>query len=141
MGKVAAVSALPASKVIWVLAVSPCISRAAMLLVISRFSYVRPEGMGSVLTDQADLKSLLAGMFVALITSVVTLGAGGVLLLAAGCGTAMAVGVWSERQIRGLTGDVYGAASEVSETATLVLAAGLTSLAPEVELEPIFMSL
>lgn len=99
----------------------PMVSRTSLLWVM-RFPRARPHGMG----QSTAAPSLPAGVGLTVVaaagSSVVFFPAGG-LLVAVAVGIALAVGLYARRRIGGVTGDIFGAAIEVSQAAVLLAAA------------------
>ena len=134
--KVAAIMALPPSGRMWALLVFPCLSRWGMLLVLEAFPYARAQGIGTAFQPQGGRWQLIAGLAVAVIAAVMLTGWGGLVLLAVASAVALGLGAWASKLLGGVTGDVYGAVNEVSEAATLVLAAILAFTGSDAFLEP-----
>lgn len=124
--KCSALAALPGESRLWAIALVPCLSRWAILVVMDRFPYVRREGLGTPFLDNGTRRGLVAGSVVAVVAAVVLTGPAGLLLMAAAGLVVGAVGMWAKRCIGGVTGDVYGAACEASEATVLVLAVVMT---------------
>ena len=124
--KCSSMAALPAESRLWTIALVPCLSRWAILVVMDRFPYVRREGLGTAFLRGGSRRSLLAGSAVAVVATMVLTGPLGLLLTAAAGLIAGAVGAWAKRRIGGVTGDIYGAACETSEAVVLVLAVVIT---------------
>ena len=124
--KCSALAAVPGENRLWTIALVPCLSRWAILVVMDRFPYVRREGLGTQFLDNGTRRSLAVGSAVAVLATVVLTGPAGLLLVAAAGLVAGAVGMWAKRRIGGVTGDVYGAACETSEAAVLVMAVVIT---------------
>lgn len=111
---------LDANHLIIALFVMPIISRMAMVMGITLFPYARPEGIGKAFAQYANKKSL----WIAAIST---------LLFVVPCGfsaiiSMIGVGVFTPIFCRyitsvlgGLTGDVYGALTELSEILVLIL--------------------
>ncbi|WP_354671165.1 adenosylcobinamide-GDP ribazoletransferase [Thiohalobacter sp. IOR34] len=117
--KFAALATLLAGTPLWVLLLVPVLGRAAVIGLLRTAPYVRPGGLGEPLSEAA-----AEGGVIALLAT-----AGGVLLLGGGSGllwlvcAALAVAAVRHlalRRIGGVTGDVLGAAVEISEAAVLL---------------------
>ena len=124
--KCSSMAALPAESRLWTIALVPCLSRWAILIVMDRFPYVRREGLGTPLLGGGSRRSLLVGSAVVVAATMALTGPVGLLLTAAAALVAAAVGAWATRLLGGVTGDIYGAACETSEAVVLVLAVALT---------------
>jgi adenosylcobinamide-GDP ribazoletransferase len=104
------------------------LGRFSMVLAILRFPYARPEGMGkafalhagkgSMGTSLLTVAGLLAGLYATMGQFVFGVATGAALgaVLVAYC-----VGSWALRKVGGLTGDIYGAVTELSELVVLAI--------------------
>ena len=116
------------------LLVFPVVSRYAMVLQLMVYTYVRTPGLGSPFHgSDARTASTVAAVIAALAAGILG-GLGGILILAAICLFALALGQLAVRLIGGLTGDIYGATNELSEVAALL---GAVILLPLGLLSPI----
>ena len=122
MVKLAALTALPAGSRTGVLILFPCLSRAAMLLVMESFPYARRAGLGTRFVNHGSRFGPWAGLLIAAAAAVALTGLPGLALAALAAATAWAVGAWATRLLGGVTGDVYGAVNETAEVAVLGLA-------------------
>ena len=104
------------------------IGRLGMILAILCFPYARPEGMGKAFSLYAGRNAFI----VAVATIVAFLGGvyffQGPLFFLIGFGAAVGVtlftfgfGRWATRKVGGLTGDMYGAVTELSEVVVLTV--------------------
>ena len=135
--KVAAIVALPVAGRFWILLLFPCLSRWAMLLVLEFFPYARRQGIGVPFQPGGRRWQLALGLIVALVATVVLAGPAGLFLMLLATLVPLALGGWAVKLLGGVTGDVYGAVNEVTETVVLVLAAILTYMVSDTFLEPI----
>ena len=119
--KLASLAALPEGSRTWVLILFPCLSRAAMLLVMERFPYARPEGLGTPFANRGGIGPWI-GVLAAAGAAVALTGLPGLALAALAGAVAWVVGAWATRLLGGMTGDVYGAVNEIAEVAVLALA-------------------
>lgn len=98
----------------------PVISRMAMVIGITLFPYARPEGIGKAFAQYASKKTL---WFAAMFTVVLLVPCG--LIGAAAMLAVILFTAWFGRYITkalgGLTGDVYGALTELSELFVLLI--------------------
>lgn len=101
--------------------VMPIISRFCMTVAITSFPYARPEGMGKAFKEYAGKNTLLiAAMFTFVILSfTLSISVLTALLLAILFTACFASFV--TRLLGGLTGDVYGAVTELSEIVVLIV--------------------
>ncbi len=107
----------------------PALSRWTMTLLLTVFPYGRQEGIGTAFT-RGGRPWLATGwaLLVAAAAATATGGPAGVAVWAGISALALALGWWVSRQLGGgLTGDCYGAANELMETAGLVALAALAA--------------
>jgi adenosylcobinamide-GDP ribazoletransferase len=124
VGAVAALLARPHATVL-VLAAVAC-ARAAPLPLAALLPYARPGGgAGAALTETATPIRAAVGVALAAGVAVGAAGLDGAYVLAAAGAVTLALGAWYTRWLGGVTGDTLGAASEVAETAALVVAAAV----------------
>ena len=119
---------LPGDLLILALFSAPVAARLAMVMAISLFPYARPDGMGKAFAQYAGRPALA----VAVAVTAVLLGLLGREAISA-CGVA-AVFAWMFGRyvtgcLGGLTGDVYGAVTELSEVMVLLVFAAWAMVA------------
>jgi len=100
--------------------VMPILGRLAMVIAIVVFPYARPAGIGKAFADGAGLPALAVAAATAL-ACVLPLGLAAILALAASVLFALAFGRGAARALGGLTGDIYGAVSELGEVVVLTV--------------------
>lgn len=111
---------MPVAKLPAVLFLMPVIGRLVMVIGITSFPYARPDGMGKAFAQHAGKTSLMAaGVYTAALTSL--FGAATLLLCLAAVGAGVGIAVYISRQLGGLTGDTYGAITELTELVVLFL--------------------
>jgi adenosylcobinamide-GDP ribazoletransferase len=102
------------------------LARTAPLPLAAALSYVQPvEGPGGVLAGRIGPVSLAVAGGLAAAVAILALRADGALMLAGAALVALGVGLVFRVRLGGVTGDVLGAAAELSGTAALVVAAAL----------------
>ncbi|MEK7874146.1 MAG: adenosylcobinamide-GDP ribazoletransferase [Chloroflexota bacterium] len=114
----------------WAIVAAPVLGRWAQVLALTAFPYARAEGLGVAFKGGATAGRAVAAAFVAF-------GAAGLLLRAPGLWLAgvVTLAAWllarwaSARLGGGLTGDVYGALSEVTEALALTVAVAMAGTA------------
>ena len=116
---------------VWPLLAAPLLARWAVVPLVVFFGYARAEGLGSAFRTHAR-KVDVAGTTIVAVGAAIAIGAGtpsfGDTATAIGIAAASALGValalagLLDRRLGGLTGDVYGAAIELTELAVLVSA-------------------
>ncbi len=102
----------------------PC-SRWAMVLALRVFPAARPDGLGATFRQTVTLPRLILAAATAFLLALVVGHWIGILAWCAATCTALLIGVWTTRQIGGLTGDIYGAIAECSEVVVLLLLVGM----------------
>jgi adenosylcobinamide-GDP ribazoletransferase len=111
------------------LLLAPVLGRWGMAVAITAFPYGRPQGLGRDVKDNAGLRQAVRASVFGLIVLVGLGLLGGFRLIPLGlAAAAAALTVWLVARftlvrIPGLTGDIYGAISELVETAVLVVCA------------------
>lgn len=103
-------------------------ARLPAVLLASVLPYARAgDGQGRVLAGHTSHANAGLAVAAAAVIAAATLQTDGLVLLAsAGC-VALALGLAYRRWLGGVTGDTLGAATELAETAALVVAVGLTA--------------
>ena len=100
--------------------VMPIIGRLAMVLAVACFPYARADGMGKTFADMADRRTVVIA---ALTTALLVLPCGALASAALVLGTVFALLVcrWLTAVLGGVTGDVYGAVTVLTETLVLAV--------------------
>ncbi|HEX5762747.1 MAG TPA: adenosylcobinamide-GDP ribazoletransferase [Solirubrobacterales bacterium] len=102
------------------------ISRAAPLPLAHFLPYAREGGgAGQVLAGRIGTRSLVAGATLAIAVAVLAVGAEALPLLLCAVTVSGTIGLLAGRRLHGVTGDVFGAAVELSATCCLVVAVAL----------------
>jgi adenosylcobinamide-GDP ribazoletransferase len=102
------------------------LSRAAPLPLGRHLPYARAGGgTGQLLAGRVGAASAWLGIGLGLLVAVLAAGAAGLALFAAAAATTAAVGILARRRLGGVTGDVMGAAVELSATFALIVAVAL----------------
>ena len=128
-------------RAVWpMLLLFPTVSRWTMTLLLTAFPYGRHQGIGTAFAGGGrPWTATLLALLTALAVGFAVGGPGGVGILAGASALALLFGYWASRQLGGgLTGDCYGAANEIVETATLVALVALTAAAPRPWLMPLW---
>ena len=114
--------ALELRTVAWL--VAPVAARFACTLLMARFPYARTRGLGSAFVGAVHWPALAVGMLAVSLAGF-QLGPVSVLLAGVAMAAALLIGWRANKRLGGLTGDLYGAAIELSELAALLLASAL----------------
>jgi cobalamin synthase len=102
------------------------LSRAASPVLACTLPYPRVEGgPGSVLSGRVLPLAATIGALAAVAVTIVLLGADGAVVVGTVAALTVVLGLGYRRWLGGATGDCLGAATELTETAALVVAAAL----------------
>ena len=125
--KWSALASLPAAAIAPGLVVAHALGRAAIPVLAAGMPFARDDGLGKS-AGRPEPASVITAVIIAVVMALLCLSAKAALLAVAVTVTAAAaVAVLAWRQIGGVTGDVFGATEQVTETAVLImLAAGLS---------------
>ncbi len=121
VARASALASLPVATILPALVVAHAFGRAAIPMLAANMPFARDDGLGKS-AGQPDLASAITAIVVGVIIALLCLTAAQALLavVVAVVGAAAVAGLaW--RQIGGVTGDVFGAAEQVVETAILVM--------------------
>ncbi|RLC93212.1 MAG: adenosylcobinamide-GDP ribazoletransferase [Chloroflexi bacterium] len=119
--KYVALSAISDDLRVPALLLMPSLSRWAMVFAIGSFTYARETGTGQTFKSQASSGRVAIASVMAIVISVTVAGYGGLALIAALCCVVFGMASWFRQRLGGLTGDTYGAISEVVEVLVLIL--------------------
>jgi adenosylcobinamide-GDP ribazoletransferase len=125
--KLSALASLPASAIVPGLVVAHALGRAAIPVLAATMPFARDNGLGKS-AGRPETVSAVTAVIVAVVIALLCLAAKEALLaVAVTVAGVTTVTVLARRQIGGVTGDVFGAAEQVAETAVLVLLAARLS--------------
>lgn len=125
--KWAGIAALPGSVRASALLLVPCLSRLAMLMVTACFPPARLNGLGATFHQHAWPLPLLGGAGTGVVAAVLLFGVEGIYALAFVAVCAVAVGAYGVRMVGGMTGDLCGMTTEVTECMLFILVAALAN--------------
>ncbi|MBN1189248.1 MAG: adenosylcobinamide-GDP ribazoletransferase [Dehalococcoidales bacterium] len=112
---------IPSDMKMYVLLLTPTLSRWAMVNAIYVYPYARPSGMGRVLKKGLmGLHYALDAVF-ALMVSVALFRLGGLVIMAVAWLSADLTALFLKSKLKGLTGDAYGAINEMVTLAVLIV--------------------
>lgn len=119
--KIAALGSLPPALRTPALIVAPCLGRWGIVLVTSTFRYARPDGMGRDFKGSIRAVHVSVAAVIALVATTVVAGPGASLIWVGASAAVLLAGRWIAGRLGGLSGDVYGAICEMTETGVLVI--------------------
>ncbi len=120
--KAVAIGALPRSEIVPTLAAIYAVSRVAPLPLAAALPYAGQDGTGRVFVERMRWSIAVAGLCLAAAVAIVTVGFMASALLGGLVVVTAAVGVGARRRLGGVTGDVLGAAAELTTLAGLIAA-------------------
>jgi adenosylcobinamide-GDP ribazoletransferase len=97
------------------------VSRWAMVIAIYVYPYARPAGLGQAFKDAVNWQQFVLATLVTLVIAVVLYQIGGLLIMAAVWVVISLAAAYFKRQLRGLTGDTYGAINELAAITVLLM--------------------
>jgi adenosylcobinamide-GDP ribazoletransferase len=112
------------------LVAAPAIARATPAVIGRLFSPARADGQGAAFRMGLRPSAVVVGTMVALAAATLVLGWPGVAAVAAGMAAGVGLAAFLGRRLGGVTGDVLGAAVEVSELAVLLTVSASTYARP-----------
>lgn len=125
--KAAALGSLAEAQALGPIVAALALSRAAPLPLARLLPYAREDGgTGAALVGRIGTRSVLAGIVLAAAVAFLAARAEMLFLLLCAALATAGVGVLARRRLGGTTGDVLGAAAELTATGCLVVAAALT---------------
>ncbi|MBN1995716.1 MAG: adenosylcobinamide-GDP ribazoletransferase [Anaerolineae bacterium] len=116
-----ALAVLPAAGRLPILVLVPVLGRWAMTWAMARYPPARQEGLGVLFKAGLGWAQVSLASAVAVAIPLVLLGWGGILLLGVAWLITTLVARLALARISGLTGDVYGAICEITETTLLII--------------------
>jgi len=125
--KLSALASLPLAAVVPSLVAAHALARAAIPVLAANMPFARDDGLGAS-AGRPETASVVAAVIVAAAIALLCLPAKAALLaIAVTVAGAAAIALLAWRQIAGVTGDVFGAAEQIAETAVLVMLAARLS--------------
>jgi len=105
---------------------APCVARAMPAILARWFPPARSEGQGARFQADVQPRAAAAALGGAVLVALAVLGAGGIVAVAAAALVSVALGRFMTVRLGGVTGDVLGAAGELSELAVLLTVSAWT---------------
>jgi adenosylcobinamide-GDP ribazoletransferase len=102
------------------LILAPVLGRWAMSAGVVLFPYVRPQGLGRDMKDNAHRGQLVMATLVAVAVTWLAAALGGLAVFLLAALATLGLARYVMQRIPGLTGDIYGALCEIVETLTLL---------------------
>ncbi len=119
-------NSIPEKWMPYTLLLAPTMSRWAMVNSIITYPYARATGLGKAFKQVVSWKELLLATLVALLIAVVLFRVAGLVIMASAWLTITMASLYFKHQLRGLTGDTYGAINEIALTTVLLAINALT---------------
>jgi adenosylcobinamide-GDP ribazoletransferase len=109
-----------------VLILAPVLSRWAMVNAIFVYPYARPSGLGRSFKDAVNRQQFAISTVIAIVLSIALFRLAGIAVLA-GCWIVINLAaLYLKRQLKGLTGDTYGAINEAGLISVLLIVSMLS---------------
>ncbi len=109
----------------------PVIGRFVLVYCIWNYPYIRTHGAGSIFKEHTNLKVFLTSLVISMAIAFLLGKIAGLVLLVLCWIPVEAASRYFNRKLGGLTGDIYGAVVEISETFFLVLVCAFGYSCPE----------
>ena len=116
-----ALNSIPGDMRMYILILAPTLSRWAMVNAIFVFPYARPSGLGRAFKSAVGWPQFIIATAFSLIVSGVLFRLAGLAIMAGVWVITVLVSVYLKRQLKGLTGDTYGALNEVATVSALLV--------------------
>ena len=118
--RVCALSSIAPSRMFTVAIAAHCFARAGALALMLTTSLARHEGLGSDYVKSLRRSPTTISLVVSLFFVIFLVGVWSIAVIVATIAGAMTIRWWSKKKIGGITGDVLGAAEQVSEALILI---------------------
>ena len=119
--RVCALSAIAPSQMFTAAIAAHCLARAGALALMLTTSLARHEGLGSDYVKNLRASKAIVSLCLSVLVVIAITGVWSVGVIAATIIGASIIRWWSKKKIGGITGDVLGAAEQVSETLILIV--------------------
>lgn len=121
LGEYVALNSIPGDMRMYILILAPTLSRWAMVNAIFVFPYARPSGLGQAFKGAVGWPQFIIATAFSLIVSGVLFRLAGMAIMAGVWVITVLASVYLKRQLKGLTGDTYGALNEVATVSALLV--------------------
>ncbi|MDH4199266.1 MAG: adenosylcobinamide-GDP ribazoletransferase [Spirochaetia bacterium] len=110
---------------LWIFISSAAVSRFSMTLLSGFFNYARKNGTGGVVIQSTSMRHVVIAFLYCLLIMGFFTGYGALYIIFSGAVISMIIGLYSYFKIKGITGDILGASSEISEALLLAITPNL----------------
>jgi len=124
--KYISLNCVPAPVMVATLVMMPVVSRWAMVYAIFAYPYAKQEGLGLAFKQGANLLIFITATLITLAVVVVSARLVGLVIMLGTWVIVIVAAAYFRRKFAGLTGDNYGAISELAEVCVLVMVCLLT---------------
>ncbi len=114
-------NSIPAGWMPHALILSSVLSRWAMVTAIFVYPYARPAGLGNAFKKAVNWQHFFLATIVALALAVILFKIAGLVIMAAVWIILSLIATYLKKQLRGLTGDTYGAINELAAISVLLM--------------------
>jgi adenosylcobinamide-GDP ribazoletransferase len=114
-------NSLPKDWIPHTLVLSAVLSRWAMVTAIFVYPYARPQGLGRAFKDAVNWQQLALATLIAVVLAALLFKVAGMVILAAVWVVLSLVATYLKRQLKGLTGDTYGAINELAAISVMLM--------------------
>ena len=118
--KYISLNSVPETLLMATLLLMPVVSRWTMVYAIYAYPYARPLGLGKALKERASWQRLTMATVIALAVAGLLTRLAGLAIMLGTWVIIIALAAYLKRKFCGLTGDTYGAISEVAEVCVLI---------------------
>lgn len=119
--KYVALSNVPETFLMATLVLMPVVSRWAMVYAVFVYPYAKPSGLGKLFKQGTTWRSFAIATFVTLVLAIALGRLMGLAIMLGVWIVTIAMAAYLKRKFSGLTGDTYGAISEVAEVSVLII--------------------
>ena len=114
-------NSVPRGWMTYTLIMTPTLSRWAMVNTIFVYPYARPSGLGKAFKEAVSWRQFIIATVVSLIIAVVLFRVLGLAIMAFAWAIVSLAAFYLKHQLKGLTGDTYGAINEITTISVLIM--------------------